>query len=101
LNFRDFGHFYHATNANKDTTVLISEFIYKLPSVWVTYTAPNIATALSALSLDYAGTGDKLCWSSSNQDIVRINLFSSKLTCERAYRYGYVGRLASFIGSTT
>jgi hypothetical protein len=60
LNLQDFGKFYHVTNSDFTQTMLMSTYIYQLPSQLLTVT-PLTYTFTPA----YTTSGNKLCYASN------------------------------------
>lgn len=69
LNLRDFGHFYHVANSKMTSTVLISAWTYSMPK---DFSAQVVPTAVGNMDLDYAETGDKLCYGSLEVELLVI-----------------------------
>lgn len=99
MNLADFGHFYHAANSEKTSTVLISTWTYYLPN---DFESEAIATSIPDFSLAYSSTGDLLCYGSQEVvGMVNIVLFSFKLTCGKASHFGLLGLPSYFFGCIT
>ncbi len=94
MNKIDYGHFYQFANSKSNPTItyLVSHFTYVITGLDIAtldvYDDPDIV----AFSSNVAGTGDKLCYGSFSQGIVKYLFnFSSKHTSDKVIHYGLHG----------
>jgi hypothetical protein len=73
LNKLDYGHFYQFANSktNPTETYLVSYFTYVIPGLDLTTLDIYSDTGITTFSTTVAGTGDKLCFGSFTQGIVK------------------------------